>query len=358
MTPERLVKYERLYASPRYLGAGALLRRFLEIPKDSLLPLSIAHGVDHGHCHRPMDVDNIEPIHWSTNRILHEEAKEVKPSVLAPHPWAILAKERPPPSGRGVLVIGPPPSPENDRRLYDLIKDDIGEDWAVLVKPRGAFRGSIDFWQSKGLKGITADGPPEGFYERLYGIISTYRTVVGCTFSSAVILAASIGREIVMLRTYFCEFYELARYEDEINFASRRTSALVRCLANGDAAAKIRECRALLGFDFLDEPDRIRKDLSEEIHQIKRPFYKNPRNPVPYKLSEILAMRFAKPGILRYAPRDMLDRVRSKAICIVRMNDIDLWLSGKNDQNYRQLPVSDREGETVMPGFSPRGYRT
>jgi hypothetical protein len=355
MTPERLARYQRLYASPRYMGAGNLLRRFLDLPADAPIPLSVAHGVDLGHCHRPMDVDSIEPIHWSYNRVLHEEARQVKPSILAPHPWAILAHGKPAVSGRGVIVIGPPPSPENDHRLYDLIKDDLREDWSILVKARGNYRGSLDFWQSKGVKPITAHGPDDTFYERLYGILSSYRTVVGCTFSSALPFAASIGCEVVIVRNYVYDVYEPVRYEEEVNFASPRTRALISCIASDDPAQKTSECRTLLGFDMLDQQERIRNDLREAMRALERPFHKNPHNPLPYKISEVLAMRLGKQGALRYSPRDVLDLVRSQEIIVMRISDIDVWLNGKDGQNYQQLPTSTRE-KVAIPGCSPRGY--
>jgi hypothetical protein len=302
-----------------------------------------------------MDIDSIEPIHWSCNETIHGEAKRVKPSLLAPHPWAITTARRPVSAGCGVLVIGPPPSPENDQRLYDLIKLDVREDWAILVKARGPFAGSIDFWASKGLRTVTADEPDGAFYDRLHGILTTYRTVVGCSLSSALVFAASIEREIVLLRDYFYEVYEPTRYEDEANLEAERGKLLANCLAGGDSKTKVAECRSLLGFHLLERRDDIRSDLLDAIHALERPFYLNPLNPIPYRVAEFLAMRLGKPGLLRHSPRDLLEFVRRRNISIMRINEIDVWLNGRRGANFQQFPIDFQEGITV-PGYGPRGY--
>lgn len=355
MKPEALTKYERLYTNSRYMGATVILRKFLGLAGDAPVPLSLSHGVDFGHCHHPMDVDAIEPIHWSCNSTIHDVAVKSKASIMAPHPWAITVHGRTRQAGRGVLVIGPPPSPENDQRLYELIKNDVRPDWAILVKARGHHEGSSEFWRTRGVKATTAGGPDDGFYERLYEIVANHRTVVGCTFSSALVFAASIEREVVLLRNYFYEAYEPANYEDEVNFKSERARSFVGRFASGDRQSRATESQSLLGFGMLDEQERIRGNLLEAIHSLRRPFHANPLSPIPYRLAEFLALRLGKPGILRHSPREVLSVLRRRNVSVMRINDIDVWINGKSSRNFQLSPSAFKKGATV-PGLAPRGY--
>lgn len=355
MNPNHLRPFQRLYASSRYMGADQILRRFLKLADDRPVPLSLAHGVDAGQYRNALDVEAIEPLHWSNNRGIHDAAIKVKPSILAPHPWAIVADARTTPAGRGVLLIGPPPSPENDERLHDLVKSESLVDWGVLVKVRGEHQGSMRFWNQRGLKTVTAGTADTSFYERLYGIISSYDTVVGCSFSSALIFAASIGKKVTLLRDYAWEIYEASNFLSEIWLESPRARQIVRVFADGSHEEKQEASRKLLGFDMLGEPDRIRNDLDAAIASLERPFHSHRNNPLPYKLSEVLAVRLQKQGFLRYSTREILSVLRRQNVCILRMNDIDAWLNGRSDMNCRVTPVPYRKGIT-QPGWAPRGY--
>src|SRR5690606_239852 len=125
VTEVELRPYARLYRSAPRMGAATLFRQFFGLPDDAVVPLSVAHGVDFGHCHRPLDVTYVEPIHWSCNPAMHQAAADCKPSLLLPHPWTMHVAQREIGTGRGVLLIGPPPSPENDAALLELIRNDI-----------------------------------------------------------------------------------------------------------------------------------------------------------------------------------------------------------------------------------------
>lgn len=355
MSPERLKRFEGLYRLSRYMGAADILRKFLGLSDDAPVPLSLSHGVDFGHYHHPCDIDVVEPLHWSYNREIHDAASAIKPSIFAPHPWAITTHTRTVPRSRGVLVVGPPPSPENDQRLYELIKTDANADWTVLVKARGEYQGSIAFWTEQGLNAITARGPDGSFYERLFGIIAGFDTIVGCTFSSALVFAASLGKNVALLKTYSWEVYEPANYENEVWLHSPRARQIVRRFADGNSGAKHDLARELLGFDALADVERIREDLRLAIEALKRPYNANRRHPVPYKVRELMAVTLKKPGLLQYSVRDILTTLRRRHVCVLRMNDVDVWLNGKNESNFCLTPVTFQKGITE-PGLAPRGY--
>ena len=355
MNPLGLERFAGLYASSRYMGADRFLRRFLKITDERPMPLSLSHGVDAGQYRDALDVEAIEPIHWSNNVDTFKEAIKVKPSIVAPHPWAILAESKTPSVGGGVLLVGPPPSPENDQRLYDLIKSESLADWSVLVKVRGEHQGSIRFWNQCGLGTVSAGAADSEFYERLYSIISRYETVVGCSFSSALIFAAAIGKRVVLLRDYAWEIYDASNFLDVIWLDSPRSRSIVRVLANGSNAEQQEAARELLGFDLLSDPTKVRRDLDDAITALKRPYHSHKHNPLPYKLGETLAVALKRQGFLRYSPSEVLSVLRRKQVGILRMNDIDVWLNGRTATNCRVTPVEYRKGITE-PGRAPRGY--
>ena len=46
MKNSTLQRYKNLYTSAVYMGSGDLLRDFLKLEQDIVLPITIAHGVD------------------------------------------------------------------------------------------------------------------------------------------------------------------------------------------------------------------------------------------------------------------------------------------------------------------------
>lgn len=356
MNSALLTRAATLFSNAEYMGAADAMRRFLGLAPGAPVPLSVSHGVDFGHCHHPMDVDSIEPIHWSCNPAMLQRSRKVKPSILAPHPWAMLhgpATRSAPP--RGELLIGPPPSPGNDQRLYEKVANRAGTDCTVLVKARGAFEQSIAFWQSKGFKTCTARGPDGSFYERLSALLGSHRRVIGCTFSSALVFAASIGCEVELITDYFYEVYEPGQYEDEVDLSSSAARETVRIFAAGNHAMTTEFARALLGFEQLGRRAEIHDALNLELAALPRMFHVNARNPFPYPVAAAGAFALRKPGLLRYSLKQAVESVRRKNMCVMRMNDIDVWLSGKRSENFRLTPIPFIQGVTI-PGLAPDGY--
>lgn len=356
MNAEHLKRYARFYTSARRMGADLALKNFLGMSADAVIPMSVSHGIDFGHCYRPFDVDAVEPLHWSYNSAMHEAASKVKPSVLAPHPWALVTPTSTAAAPKGTLVIGPPPSPENDERLYQLIKHDVRSDWAILVKARGNHDGSVRYWRSRGLDVVTADQPDADFYARLAGILAAHEVVIGCTFSSALVFAATLHKEIVLLRNYFYEAYEHTHYEEEVDLSSDRARKFVRQFADAKETERTALSRELLGYQFLGSADGVRAELESAIAALERPFYTPSRNPLAYWLRQTGASIFSKQGLLRYSTQDIGLKFRGRHCCIMRMNDIDVWLHGKNESNFSLTPVPFVPGVTEF-GFAPGGYQ-
>lgn len=355
MNPSRLRRHQSLYASSLYMGAAPILRQFLGLSHDAPVALSLSHGVDCAQYRNALDVEAIEPLHWSYNRDIHETALRVKPSVMAPHPWAIVTEGRRSAPGRGVLLVGPPPSRKNDEKLFKLIERESLSDWTVLVKARGEYKGSIRFWEERGLKTITGGAPDDTFYQRLHTMFAGFDTFVGCSFSSALVFAASIGKKVTLLRDYRWETYEASNFLSEIWLESPRARSIVRVFADGTDEEKTALAAEILGFDMLARPDQVRRDLDSAVRSLRRAFHHHRDNPLPYKLREILTVASRKQGFLRYSTSEILTLLKRKQVCVLRMNDIDAWLNGRSEANCSLTPIAFRKGVT-QPGWAPSGY--
>jgi len=355
VTPFELKRFEHLFRASQLMGSCDTLREFLDWPVQYPIPLSISHGVDFGHCFHPMDVDAPEPIHWATNDRMLRAARSIKPAILAPHPWALITRKLPAESGRGTLVIGPPPSPSNDDRLLKLISDKSRADTTILVKARGSYRGSIDFWEQRGFKTTTAEAPDGRFYERLHAVLSRFATVMGPTFSSALVFAAALRKRVVLVPNFVYTAYEPTDYEAEVNLTSPDAQRIVRIFADASQPVVTDTAQELLGFDRLGHRERVRQDLLDAISELKRPLYANPNSIIPYRLRAGLAVRLNKPGLLRYSTRQVVTLLNRRHVCVMRINELDVWLNGKNPANFSLTPVQFQKGVTE-PGFAPGGY--
>ena len=338
------------------MGAADLFRRFYGLTPDAVVPMSVAHGVDFGHCHNPLDVNSAEPIHWSCNSIMHQSASVFKPSILLPHPWVMHSQDMPVPHGKGVLVIGPPPSPANDAALYELIRKDVRSDWSILVKARGAYQGSMQYWAERGLKPLTASGPDSNFYNRLFNLLSQYETIVGCTFSSALLFAASLGKHIELVQGFTYRAYQPGDFEAEFNLYSSRARSVVQTFLKRDQSFIQDLSRELLGFEQGRDKLKTLREFQAEIANLRRPFWNDPRLGLPYALREVVAMRLGKPRILTASLVTYMQHFKRSNTCILTMNELDVWSNGKNTGNYSLEPALQIPGITE-PGLAPDGYR-
>ncbi|WP_377347483.1 hypothetical protein [Pistricoccus aurantiacus] len=336
------------------MGSADLFRNFVGEIQDFPVALSISHGVDFGHCFGVMDIDNIEPIHWSCNQEIHDKASKIKPSIIAPHPWAILAGQGLPEAGRGTLVIGPPPGPENDERLYNLIKDRLIDDVSILIKVRGNYQNSMDFWKSKGITPVTAGGRDEDFYVRLYKLLSKYRAVVGVTFSSALIFAASIGKEVSLINGYCYRFYDVGNYKEKVNFSSSSARRVVKNFLDGSFSDKTELSRYLLGFSYLNESIKIKNHYLEVLNSLKEPFFSNKS----YKAINFFKINFAifsgRHGLIKKNMIELLFHFKSKDISLVELCEICAWTS-EISTSIKIKKVQWKKGVTV-PGYAVVQY--
>jgi len=316
----------------------------------------VAHGVDFGHSFYPYDIKSPEPIHWSCNEETHREALAYKPSLLLPHPWIMSVAKKELPVGSGTLIVGPPPGPVNDERLYRLVEKLLDGDCSILVKARGAYQASFRFWEERGIKPVTAGAPDGHFYARLAQLLCQHRRIVSGTFSSALIFAASVERQVELLRGFVHRSLEARAYETEVNWASSRARGVVATFAGGDQAAIRRVSRQLLGADLeFDESTKL-AELYRLIEKLKGPFWMDPdvASPSPW-IRRALAALFQKPGLTNAGIGAYINRLRRRELAIMTVDEVDVWLTGKTPSNFDLQPVVTGRQDAAA-GFAAEGY--
>lgn len=356
MKLQELARYDRFYTSPAHMGVRTIFRDFFGLRPDHPVPLSVAHGVDFGHSFYPQDVIAAEPIHWSCNEEVHRQALAYKPSILLPHPWLMLPGKAEMPVQEGTLIIGPPPGPVNDQRLFSLIEGSLGSDSAILIKVRGAYKDSFRFWEERGVTPVTAGPADEQFYPRLRQMLGSYRRILGPTFSSALLFAASIGREVDLVEGYVYRVIERRDYEKEVNWASPRAREVIRVFTREDHAARQRLANEILGAGIaLDKGAKI-AELYRVIEQLDSPFWINPevRFP-PARLRRALATRLGKIGLVNAGLATYYDRFRRSDLAIMTVNEIDVWLNGKSAENFDLHPIVESRS-LARPGVAAERY--
>ena len=313
------------------MGAASILRAYLGLSADEVVPLSISHGIDYGHCAGAMDLGNVEPIHWSYNHTIHDRARTMKPSALVPHPWLLLEKLQPLTGGRGLLVIGPPPGPENDTKLLEALRRRGIHEATILIKCRGHWRPSIDFWNQAGYSTTSAGERAEDFYQSLFRILSQFEVIISGTFSSAVIFAAALGKPITLVHEYRCRFFDTLDYTGRVDFSSETSRALVRKVASDDASAVTAECRAILGSDLEFDSTAIIARIEQAASELTSPVNCSlSRGGILDRVRREVALLCRKPGVLQRTEIRSFIKKRPSVVSLIDLAEIPNWLHGSD----------------------------
>jgi hypothetical protein len=354
MKQSALRRYSALYRASAYYGAGDILRRHAGLPADFVLPLGLGHGVDFGQSLLPTDIHGPEPIFWAYHIAQYEQARSIKPSVLIPHPYLLVDAPDGPRSDRA-LVIGPPPSRENDLRLLESLRRYGVSDGVILVKRRTGWEQSVAFWESQGFGTRVFGNPFETGYGEMAKFFSTFKFAIGCTVSSAVLFAAASGCNVDLLRDYSLRAYELSGIE-KINLQhSPVAMTYVRNLVGPDQAEKKRSSREFLGAGLDFSRDGIRHAIEESIDRLDRPVhFSYPVDPPMRWLLQEAARRTGRVGLIVTPWKDRLSS-KNETVGILEMNDVDMWLHGRSANNFRFEKIPLVRGRTV-PGDGIDSY--
>jgi len=347
-----LDKYRFFYKNSDYLGASKILKDFLSIDQNIVIPASVSHGVDFYHTHFAQDIDAIEPIHWSCR----DDIDKVKPFFVAPHPWTMnLSQSKYQSNSSGSLIIGPPPSPENDHNLLKLLKKHSLLDSDILVKPKGNYLSSIKFWNDNGIQTRSAGSADENFYNRLLEILSNYKNIICPTLSSALFFAASIRKNIIVIPEYTYRVYENMNYLQEADGNSKKSQAIIETIVSGNAREISELSQFLLGFDYLAKKDKIKDEVLSLIANLEHPFQKYENNKIPYLIREFLTIITSKQKIMRMDLKDYFELFLKGHVGIMTMSEFDFRLNGVNKHNFNLERVKFIPGKTE-PGFGYQQY--
>lgn len=345
-------KYIFFYKNAQYLGASHLLNKFISNSDEVIIPASVSHGVDFYHSHFLQDMDAIEPLHWACRK----DFVKVKPTFIAPHPWTInLSLSNYSNSSKSSLLIGPPPSIDNDANLLSILKKKSIVDFDILIKPKGDFKSSIEFWNKHGFSTRTAGIADKNFYSRLAQILSEYHNIICPTISSALFFSASMGKKIITIPEYSYKVYENMNYLDEVDTESLKARDIVKIIINGNLVEISELSQFLLGFDYLGEASAIKKEILELSASLIHPFniYKN--NVIPYWIREFLTLSLKKQKIMRFSPQDYFDLFSKGHVGVMTMAEFDLRLNGKNKNNFNLERVKFIP-EKTEPGYGYPQY--
>lgn len=350
-----LSNYSLFYGLSKRNGVNHIFNEYMGFDRKNTVPVGISHGIDFEHCYSPMDVYGFEPIHWAYNKRIFEKSKNIKPCLLMAHPWSIVVDKHNLIEGNGTLLIGPPPGVSNDQLLYDKIKNNITSDWSILIK--GEVEGSMQFWREKGVNPISAgnNNNPKFFYDLFY-LLSSYRYIVACTFSSAVIFAASIGKKISFVDGYKYSSYDSAEYLNIVNFESDYSRSVVSEFINADRMNVSKLAREILGFDMLTQKDRVKCDYFKLLRTIDSPVYSKVENKVFLQLKTYLALKFSRPGLINKSIGDSFLLFNSKVlgdnkkVMVKTLDEISIWTNGRNKNNFNALLVPYKKNVTIPGG--------
>ena len=339
---KKLISFKYLYMSAKLCGSDKILLNYLNLPVNTILPLSLSHGIDMGHCFYAMDIYQPEPIHWAYNNEIFKNSKNIKKTILAPHPWAIILSEKKISNGFGTLIIGAPPGKINDTRLFERLKDEQISNYTILVKARGLnlAEESISFWKERGVDTITAGSQDDLFYYRLFDILNTYEEIIFTTFSSAVFFALSMGKKVKFLEGYHYLSFDTLSYKDLVNLNSVYTKKVIGKILKSSHEVRVDIAKEMLGFNFLNEKSFVKEKILFEIGNLKMPYYVRDKNKIKELFKVNLSLLFKKREVINNKISDIiLSRFYKNNLIIKEVNEFSVWLDGPTIDNFKYLSL-------------------
>lgn len=271
-----LKPFAKYYSGARFAGADVIIRRFLDLPDDFVLPITVPHGVDTHALSKLLDLERIEPIYLATREDIARTAAATKPALRFPDPWLMLPptleRHRP----HGTLFVAPPSSKANNEAFYQAVcRVDLPKPWKISLKHRGLDQGDADWWRERGFDPQSAGAveSPDFFVNQRQMICESEMLCISYPTSMAV-FAAQLGRRVIAVPEV-----EMLFIGDEVslpyyNLKDRGPAQSTwKALLSEDKAVAKREALELLGTRFMAKPDELRGRLFEVIRSLKEPIH-------------------------------------------------------------------------------------
>lgn len=348
MNQINLKKYSFMYKSLERCGVSKIINNYLDLPEDTLIPLSLSHGVDMGHCFCAMDTHQPEPIHWAYNDSIYRRSSKVKKSLKIPHPWSMIVESKKISKGKGSLIIAPPPGELNDNNLWEYLKSKNYGELSILLKLRNVDKSkrSLDFWEKKGIKVVTAGEQDAQFYNRLFNILNDYENVIAPTVSSAVFFASSIGKKVKFISGYSYYSFDVLNYEKFVNLHSKYTRSLISNFLKSSDSERSVLSREILGFNYLNDREVIKAELQKAIKELKTPVYtENGKLVMLVKLFICRVTKqsaFIRKGTFKVVLNYLIKLIKKDTLVIKETSELDLWVQGCNLNNFKYI-VPDKK---------------
>jgi hypothetical protein len=273
----RLSRFAWLYQSPLFAGAGDIVRTYLDLPPDFVLPITFPHGVDTHNAGDIEDLSRIEPVYLAPRPDIADRAEgRGKIALRFPHPWLMLRPQHEPIKSCGTLFVAPPSGVDNNRSFHEAVHAlSLPKPWGISLKYRGLDSGDSEWWRERGFVPLSAGPSNSGdFYLNQRRILAQFDIIALAYPSSMSTFAASLGKKVVAIpdveisfvgNAQSLPFYHL-RNNDQV------TSTWSMLLGEDRAAAKAKALE-LLGAPFMAPREELRERLFDAIRGIQEPIY-------------------------------------------------------------------------------------
>jgi hypothetical protein len=294
---DQFAAFERIFQSPRLFGSGAIVKNYLRLPAEHVLPMTIPHGIDTYINAVDLDLMSPEPLYLAMRADISERMSKIKQTILFPHPW-FLMDEMEPAGSAGTLFVAPPPSIEGFEQMYQEIeRRHYPKPWGILLKDRGLEAGDFDWWGQKGFAAHSAGSIYEpAFFYNLRKIFSRYELIASPNMSSAVVFAAALGKRATAIPDVNIELLDVAGWRESMHLADPggRVRQTWMNLLSEDVAVAQQQARDLMGYRYLDSPEGLRERYLEAVARLDRKVYLHPlRN----RLANSVATRLISSGV-------------------------------------------------------------
>lgn len=332
------------------MGADKILKEYFDLGDDSFMYSSVAHGVDMNHLHVPLDLESVEPAHWCHSQEIFLRASKLKPSFKAPHPFLINSKGITIEPTQNILVIGPPASMENDRRLLKLLTKNNITKASILLKYRGDMTASMEFWRDHGFFVETAGLPDMNFYSRLTSIFGKYKNIYSGNLSSALFFASSLGCNIEILEDYFYKSYEMPNYLALTDKESPGYRPYVEALRSGDQDRIRSLSLSILGADFFKIRDEQREIFLQTGNELTSNFFfKDNISRFSKNFRIFLAFLFKKQVFLTKSLPEIFQSRFNTEVSLFESNDFGFW-GGIDEDSFMNIAHIHYDDKNHEPG--------
>lgn len=349
----RFSQYQKNYDVLNRYGVQDILKAYLGYNFHYNLPINISHGIDLDHLVTPQDIKSISPIHWSYNKGLHNRSLKYKPSLLCPHPWFMVKQlnETQHKIRYDYLLISPPGSLTNNKRLLDILESNFkNKDITILIKDKGQKSSDEKFWREHGFQTVSASPVDNKFYFRLFEILSSSERIISPSASSALVFASSLDKPCYLINNFFHRVYEVREHLKSQNLETSWFPKYLNYLNSQNFEKANNLARDKLGFNLDIDPSKLMQNLQEKILEINDFIYSSKH--LTLRRLRILLFRitnksiFLSDGIVS----NMFLTLFSKNVLAVEKNDIDIFLNGLNNYNYK-YEVVKYSRELTRPGM-------